>query len=66
MKFDNLINSILNETAKGKGKLVKDRVTGKMYNPDKEFKEFMNKPETLAMLKRMKNEEGIGWPKREK
>jgi hypothetical protein len=66
MKFDILANSILNETAKGKKKLVKDKKTGEMYDPDEEFDKLMNKPTTLAMLKRMKNEEGVGWPKREK
>ena len=69
MNFDNLVNNILSEKtcnkAKGK-KLVKDRKTGEMYDPDKKFKELMDKPETVAMLKRMKNEEGIGWPKRQK
>ena len=64
MKFDNLVNNVLNEAKKKK--LVKDRVTGKMYDPDKEFDKLMHKPDTVAMLKRMKNEEGRGWPKRQK
>jgi len=65
MKFDNLVDTILNETAKKK-KLVKDRETGELYDPEEKFKELMDKPETRAMLKRMKNEEGRGWPKRQK
>jgi len=63
-KFNTLYNQVVNEG--DKKKLVKDKVTGKMYDPEEKFKELMDSPEYIAMLKRMKNEEGIGWPKRQK
>ena len=34
--------------------LVMDRVTGEMYNPQDKFDEMMNKPEILAVFKRLK------------
>jgi hypothetical protein len=33
--------------------LVQDRKTGLYYNPQEAFDRLMNKPETLAMLKRL-------------
>jgi hypothetical protein len=62
--FESLYNEVVDES--DKKKLVKDRKTGEMYDPDKEFDKLMNSKEYLAMLKRMKNEEGRGWPKRQK
>jgi hypothetical protein len=38
-------------------KLVKDRKTGKMYDPTKEFEKKMNSPEVQAQLKRMAKED---------
>jgi len=32
---------------------VQDRKTGEFYNPQEAFDKLMNKPETLAMLKRL-------------
>jgi predicted nucleotidyltransferase len=32
---------------------VQDRKTGEFYNPQERFDALMNKPETLAMLKRL-------------
>jgi hypothetical protein len=32
---------------------VEDRKTGEMYDPKAKFDELMNKPEILAMLKRL-------------
>ena len=64
-RFETLYNEVVNEGDKKK-KLVKDKVTGQMYDPDAKFKELINSPEYMAMLKRMKNEEGRGWPKRPK
>jgi hypothetical protein len=32
---------------------VQDRKTGEFYNPQEAFDRLMNKPETLAMLKRL-------------
>ena len=34
-------------------KLVQDRKTGQFYNPQERFDALMNKPEILAMLKRL-------------
>jgi len=34
-------------------KLVQDRKTGEFYNPQQRFDQLMNKPEILAMLKRL-------------
>jgi hypothetical protein len=62
--FESLYNEVVDES--DKKKLVKDRKTGEMYDPDKEFNKLINSPEYIAMLKRMKNEEGKGWPKRQK
>jgi hypothetical protein len=33
--------------------VVQDRKTGEFYNPQEAFDAMMNKPETLAMLKRL-------------
>jgi hypothetical protein len=33
--------------------VVQDRKTGQFYNPQEAFDRLMNKPETLAMLKRL-------------
>ena len=33
--------------------LVQDRKTGEFYNPQEAFDRLMNKPEILAMLKRL-------------
>ena len=63
-KFDLLYNQVVNEG--DKKKLVKDKKTGEMYDPKEEFNKLMNSPKYIAMLKRMKNEEGRGWPKRQK
>lgn len=63
-KFDSLYNQVVNEG--DKKKLVKDKKTGEMYDPKEEFDKLMNSPKYIAMLKRMKNEEGHGWPKRQK
>lgn len=46
------------------GRTVKDRKTGKEYDPDVEFEKLQKDPEFIAQMKRMKNEEGKGWPKR--
>ncbi len=34
-------------------KLVQDRKTGEWYNPQAKFDELMNKPEILAVFKRL-------------
>jgi hypothetical protein len=33
--------------------MVMDRVTGEMYNPQERFDELMNKPEIIAVFKRL-------------
>jgi hypothetical protein len=37
----------------GAVELVQDRKTGEFYNPQERFDQLMNKPEILAMLKRL-------------
>jgi hypothetical protein len=39
--------------------LVKDRKTGKLYDPTKEFDKKMNSPEVMAQMKRMAQKEGV-------
>ncbi len=39
-------------------KLVRDRKTGKQYDPNKEFEKKMNSPEVMAQMKRMAQKEG--------
>lgn len=34
-------------------KLVQDRKTGELYDPEAKFDELMNKPEILAVFKRL-------------
>jgi hypothetical protein len=52
------------DVAEGEEKQVQDRKTGKMYDPDEEFKKLQNDPEYIDQMKRMGREEGKGWPKR--
>jgi hypothetical protein len=40
-------------------KLVRDRKTGKQYDPNKEFEKKMNSPEVMAQMKRMAQKEGV-------
>jgi hypothetical protein len=40
-------------------KLVKDRKTGKWYDPNKEFEKKMNSPEVMAQMKRMAQKEEL-------
>ena len=44
-------------------KLVKDKKTGEMYDPNVEFDKLLHHPDTVAQMKRMKDERGRGWPK---
>ena len=44
--------------------VIKDRKTGKEYDPEAEFEKLQNDPEYIAQMKRMGKEEGHGWPKR--
>jgi len=39
-------------------KMVQDRKTGKLYDPNKEFAKKMNSPEVMAQMKRMAQKEG--------
>jgi hypothetical protein len=38
-------------------KMVRDRKTGELYDPNKKFKELMDKPETKGVMKRLAKEE---------
>jgi hypothetical protein len=40
-------------------KMVRDRKTGQMYDPNKKFKELMNKPEIKAVMNRLAKEEVV-------
>ena len=40
-------------------KLVRDRKTGKQYDPNKEFEKKMTSPEVMAQMKRMAQKEGV-------
>ena len=44
--------------------LVKDRVTGEMYDPQVEFEKLLQDPEVVDQMVRMKEERGCGWPVR--
>jgi len=39
--------------------MVRDRKTGKWYDPNKEFDKKMNSPEVMAQMKRMAQKEGV-------
>jgi len=45
-------------------KTVKDRKTGKEYDPAAEFEKLLKDPETVDQMKRMGKEQGKGWPQR--
>jgi len=45
---------------------VTDRKTGQVYSPAEEWEKITNSNWFIAQMKRMKNEVGIGWPKRKK
>ena len=40
-------------------KLVRDRKTGKQYDPNKEFEKKMTSPDVMAQMKRMAKKEGV-------
>lgn len=45
-------------------KLVVDKKTGEEYDPQQKFDDMLNHPDTKAQFKRMKDEQGKGWPER--
>ena len=47
---------------KEESELVTDKKTGKKYDPKKESDKLFNSPEYIAQMKRMKDEQGKGWP----
>jgi hypothetical protein len=47
------MNKQNNTTKPQQPKLVQDRKTGESYDPKAKFDELMNKPEIMAMLKRL-------------
>jgi hypothetical protein len=47
-------------------KLVRDRKTGKQYDPNKEFEKKMTSPEVMAQMKRMAQKEGTAEGKDDK
>jgi hypothetical protein len=46
--------------------MVRDRKTGKWYDPNKEFDKKMNSPEVMAQMKRMAQKEGVAEGSKEK
>ena len=57
------IKKVVNEARKREKLMVKDRKTGKTYDPHKELNKLLHHPKTVAQFKRMKDEKGLGWPK---
>ena len=45
--------TITAQEAVEQAQLVMDRVTGEMYNPQEAFDRMMNKPEIMAVFKRL-------------
>ena len=52
-----IIGNMMNDkdTANTVPTLVQDRKTREWYNPQERFMEMLNRPEVVAMLKRLKN-----------
>ena len=44
--------------------MVQDKKTGQYYDADKACQDMFKDPEFIAMVTRMQNEEGKGWPDR--
>jgi hypothetical protein len=51
--YNTHMNKQNNTTKPQQPKLVQDRKTGESYDPKAKFDELMNKPEIMAMLKRL-------------
>jgi hypothetical protein len=48
-----MAKAITAQEAVKQAQLVMDRVTGEMYNPQQAFDAMMNKPEIMAVFKRL-------------
>jgi hypothetical protein len=52
---EQISDQMTKEIQEARAQQVRDRKTGEWYNPQERFDTIMNKPEILAMLKRMKD-----------
>jgi hypothetical protein len=50
---EQISDQMTQEIQAARAQQVQDRKTGEFYNPQEAFDRLMNKPETLAMLKRL-------------
>jgi hypothetical protein len=50
---EQISDQMTQEIQAARAQQVQDRKTGEFYNPQERFDALMNKPETLAMLKRL-------------
>ena len=50
---EQISDQMTQEIQAARAQQVQDRKTGEWYNPQERFDALMNKPETLAMLKRL-------------
>jgi hypothetical protein len=50
---EQISDQMTQEIQAARAQQVQDRKTGQFYNPQERFDALMNKPETLAMLKRL-------------
>ena len=50
---EQISDQMTKEIQEARAQQVRDRKTGEWYNPQERFDQLMNKPETLAMLKRL-------------
>ena len=51
---EQISDQMTQEIQAARAQQVQDRKTGEFYNPQEAFDAMMNKPEILAMLKRLK------------
>lgn len=59
-KWDSKVNAVGNKAKEQSAKkLVRDRKTGEMYDPEKKFDELKNSSEFQAQMKRMATKEGV-------
>jgi hypothetical protein len=50
---EQISDKMTQEIREARARQVQDRKTGEFYNPQERFDVLMNKPETLAVLKRL-------------
>jgi hypothetical protein len=50
---EQISDQMTKEIQEARAQQVQDRKTGEMYNPQERFDEMMNKPEIMAVFKRL-------------